>query len=130
MKHTTAAESRSAGTEIVMTASTKGTWVATVDGDQKGMIYDYKVAVDGGLHLETCLPRKVEKSGTSKKTCGLGFIPGTSVDLRANLREHRALYAHLPAVVSDAHSCGWGMKVADETNPHLPLRLAWKRLKH
>ena len=50
MKHTTAGESRSAGTEIPMTSDVNGTWVKTISGDQAGMIYDYKVHVDGGIN--------------------------------------------------------------------------------
>jgi pullulanase len=30
-----------------MTADVKGTWIAHLDGNQDGLIYDYKVSVDG-----------------------------------------------------------------------------------
>ncbi len=50
MLHTTAAEARSAGTEVAMTSSINGTWVATLDGNRDGLIYDYKVHVDGGVN--------------------------------------------------------------------------------
>ena len=37
-------------TLIAMTADVKGTWVATVAGDQNGMIYDYQVKVAGATN--------------------------------------------------------------------------------
>ena len=50
MKHANADESQAAGIEIPMTASVNGTWTALVDGDQDGMIYDYKVNVNGSTN--------------------------------------------------------------------------------
>ena len=50
MKHTNATDAVNTGTEIPMTADVNGTWVATVNGDQAGMIYDYKVHVDGQVN--------------------------------------------------------------------------------
>jgi len=50
MKHATAAESRSQGTELAMTKDVKGTWVYHFTGDANRMIYDYKVHVDGGVN--------------------------------------------------------------------------------
>ncbi|MEO0024616.1 MAG: type pullulanase [Actinomycetota bacterium] len=47
MLHSNSSEERSSGAEVAMTQSIKGTWVATLDGDRDGLIYDYKVQVDG-----------------------------------------------------------------------------------
>ena len=50
MKHTNAAESPSMGTELPMTKDVKGTWVYNYEGDANGMIYDYKVHVNGDVN--------------------------------------------------------------------------------
>ena len=38
------------GTETPMTQSVNGTWVASVSGDQHGLIYQYRVQVNGEVH--------------------------------------------------------------------------------
>jgi len=38
------------GTETPMTASVNGTWVTSVAGDQHGLIYQYRVSVNGEVH--------------------------------------------------------------------------------
>ena len=37
----------SSGVETRMTSDVKGTWVATLSGDQEGLIYNYRVALEG-----------------------------------------------------------------------------------
>ncbi|MEY4368024.1 MAG: Pullulanase, type [Actinomycetota bacterium] len=50
MKHTNAAQSPTMGTELPMTKDVKGTWVYHFEGDANGMIYDYKVHVNGDVN--------------------------------------------------------------------------------
>jgi len=38
------------GTEIPMTQSVKGTWTGSVAGDQHGLVYQYRVSVNGEVH--------------------------------------------------------------------------------
>ena len=52
---TYASVSARTGTEVAMTKSDKGTWVATLTGDQHGTIYNYKATV-GGVTREAVDP--------------------------------------------------------------------------
>lgn len=64
MKFTSATGTLASATEVPMTASTKGTWVASVAGDQHGLVYQYKVVV-GGVTRYAADPyaRSVTKQG-------------------------------------------------------------------
>ena len=58
---------------IAMTKSTKGTWVATLDGDRKGQFYTYQVKVDGKELGET--------PGVWPKAVGVNGLRGAIVDM-------------------------------------------------
>ena len=58
---------------IAMTKSTKGTWVATLEGDRKGQFYTYQVKVEGKELDET--------PGVWPKAVGVNGLRGAIVDM-------------------------------------------------